>query len=68
MNLTAVMGLVVEEMRDEEPDRPGQLPAGAAGEPGEITGQPVRIEAVGPGLDQLVERRAFALEVSYNFV
>src|SRR6185295_9907635 len=60
--LAAMMGLVIEEMRHQGPDRVAHLPVGGEREPGEVAGKPSRLKLAGPGDDGVVEFRALALE------
>src|SRR6516162_3668678 len=51
MGLPAVMGLVVEEMRHQQPLFGGYLAIGRTAEPGQILGEPGVVDLVGPARD-----------------
>src|SRR5262249_47108475 len=61
MHLAAMMGLVVEHVRDQQPFRLVDLGLDRTGEIRELAGKRVRFEPVGPIDDYPVEGRAFAL-------
>ncbi len=62
MNLAAMMRLVIEEMRDQDPSWFADFAACGAGVPGEVFAEPVLAEAVRPGHDGMVEFGARALK------
>ncbi len=62
MHLTTVMGLVIEHVRHQEPLRFAQLGFCRARIPGQLVGEPSRVEAIGPIDNHRIERLAFALE------
>src|SRR5437879_6319121 len=57
------MGLVIEEMRDQDPGRPRDVLLRRAREPGQLALEPVRVERLRPAKDHLVEGLALALEI-----
>src|SRR5204863_7519242 len=63
VHLAAMVCLVVEHVRHEQARGLGYLALGGTGEPGEVSFQPGGIELLGPADDDLVERRALALQV-----
>src|SRR5215475_14053113 len=62
VHLAAMVGLVIEEVHDEHVLRLRHLAPGGERVPGEIAGEPFRLDAVGPGDDRAVDRGALALE------
>jgi hypothetical protein len=61
VNLTSVVGLVIEEVHDQERPRPHQVAFGCARVEGEIAFQPSRVELVGPFEDGCIKGGALAL-------
>jgi hypothetical protein len=64
VNLTSAVGLVIEEVHDQERPRPRQVALGCAGILGEVAFQPSRVEPVGPCEDGGIKGGALALQVA----
>src|SRR5262249_55656693 len=62
MDLTAMVGLMIEHMRDQNPARLGDIAANRAGEIGLLGRQPIRLDSIGPGDDVPVEIRALGFQ------
>jgi hypothetical protein len=62
MDLSSMMGLVVDEVRREPPNRPTDIARGALREIGQLRGQPVGAETFGPAHDLRIEVDPLALE------
>jgi hypothetical protein len=62
MDLSSMMGLVVDEVRHEPPNRPTDIARGALREIGQLPGQPVGAEAFGPAHDLRIEVDPLTLE------
>src|SRR5712692_4472569 len=57
------MGLVVEEMRDQDPGRPRDVLLRRAREPGQLALEPAGVERARPAQNHLIEGLALALEI-----
>ena len=59
MGLPAMVGLVIEEMRHQQPLFGGYLTIGRTAEPGQVLGEPGIVDLVGPARDARIGLLAF---------